>query len=291
MAIIATLFMRNLGVFLRNRTALVFAVAPVALCILFLVFFRPQTTVLISDYIPASGQVHAATDAWIFASVAMLSAFTSSASVLIGFMEDRLSGRFGLQLASSVKRWQLVCGYLLSAVTVSVAVSIVIVLFGQIWALAAGHPAMGIGGWFLVILGVLLSALLFTGLNAIALKFMASQGAFGAYCLIMGTVAGLLSYSYALPQPGVGRLSALLPFLQAGACVRTPMIAPALRSFGATPADQDSVSYLLGATLNLGGPWPTGLTILVLLVWTILANAGGFFLLNREIETETKKAV
>ena len=281
MAIVGTLFTRNLGVFLRSRTAVVFAISPVVLCVLFLVFFRTPTVSLISDVVTGD-QAYAATDAWIFGSVAMLSAFSSSISVLIEFLEDRRSGRFGLQMASSVKRGQLVWGYLLSAVIVSIVVSVVIVVFGQIWALAAGQPVMYLGEWLMVLLAVVVSAILFTGINAIALRFVVSQGAFGAYCLIMGTVAGILSFSYTLPQPGFTTAAGLLPFLQAAALVRHPMLIPVSRGLdSSTVADLNNA---LGTTIQFGGVWPQPLTILVLLVWSVVALIVGYLFLNRSLQ-------
>ena len=281
MAIVGTLITRNLGVFLKSRTAVIFSVSSVVLCCLFLVFFRPPTVSLISDILTGP-DAYAATDAWIFGSVAMLSCFSSSISVLVGFLEDRRSGRFGLQIASSVKRWQLVWGYLLSAVIVSVVVSLVIVAFGQIWALAAGQPLMAIGEWLMALLAVVLSAILFTAVNAIALRFVVSQGAFGAYCLMMGTVAGILSFSYALPQPGRTTAAGVLPFLQAAALVRHPMLVPVANGLDSSAASD--LNTALGATVNAGGLWSQPLTILVLLAWSLVCLLVGSFLLSRSLQ-------
>ena len=281
MAIVGTLITRNLGVFLRSRTAVIFSISSVVLCCLFLVFFRPPTVSLISDILTGP-DAYAATDAWIFGSVAMLSCFSSSISVLVGFLEDRRSGRFGLQLASSVKKWQLVWGYLLSAVIVSFVVSLIVVAFGQIWALAAGQPVMGIGEWLMTLLAVLLSAILFTAINAIALRFVASQGAFGAYCLMMGTVAGILSFSYALPQPGRTTAAGVLPFLQAAALVRNPMLIPVTSGLDSSAASD--LNTALGATVNAGGLWSQPMTILILLAWSLVALIVGTFLLSRSFQ-------
>ena len=281
MAIVGTLITRNLGVFLRSRTAVVFTVSSVVLCCLFLVFFRAPTVSLISGIVTGE-QAYAATDAWVFGSVAMLSGFSSSTSVLMGFMEDRRSGRFGLQLASAVKRGQLVWGYLLSAVVVSVAVSVVIVLFGQIWALAAGQPVMLLGEWLMVVMAVIVSSILFTSINAIALRFVVSQGAFGAYCLMMGTVAGILSFSYALPQPGLTAAAGILPFLQAAALIRHPMLIPVGR--GLDPSTAADLNNALGAAITLGGTWSQPLTILILLAWSIAAFIVGFLFLNQSLQ-------
>jgi len=280
MAVVGTLITRNVGVFLKSRTAVIFSVSSVLLCCLFLVFFRPPTVSLISDIVTGP-DAYAATDAWIFGSVAMLSCFSSSISVLVGFLEDRRSGRFSVQLASSVKRWQLVWGYLLSAVIVSVVISVVVVAFGQIWALASGQPVMAIGDWLMAVLAVVLSAFLFTAINAIALRFAVSQGAFGAYCLMMGTVAGILSFSYALPQPGRTTAAGVLPFLQAAALVRNPMLVPVASGLDSSAASD--LTTALGAVVNVGGTWSQPMTILVLLAWSLVALVVGSLLLTRSL--------
>ena len=278
MAIVGTLCTRNLGVFLRSRTAVVFAISPVVLCCLFLAFFREPTVSMISGIVSGT-DAYAAADAWIFGSVAMLSGFSSTMSVLTGFLEDRRSGRFGLQLASSVKKWQLVWGYLLSAIIVAIVMSVVIVIFGQIWALANGQPLMRLGEWLMVLMAIILSAILFTGINAIALRFLVLQGAFGAYCLIMGTVAGIMSFSYVLPRHGVSSAAGVLPFLQAAVLVRDPMLTPVSR--GLDPDTVTDLNTALGAAVDFGGIWPQILVIFVLLAWSAIVLVVGSSFLRR----------
>lgn len=281
MGAVGTLVARDVKVFLRSRASLVFTCSSVVLCLLFLAFFRPQVVVQVSRILP--GGSDAAADAWVFGSVAALSGFSSSASVLVGFVEARLSGRFGLQLTSA-KRWQVVLGYVVSSVLVSLVVSVVIVLLGQVWALAAGRPLMTILQWLQILLGLLLSAAFFTGLNAVALRFIVSHVAFGAYCLIMGTMAGILSFSLVPLQGNIAQFVGALPFFQTAALVRGPLLASAVQSLGADPATIDSLSYALGTVVRLGGSWPPGLTAFFLLLWTVLALVCAFLLLTRSLQ-------
>jgi len=281
LSIVGTLFSRNLGVFLRSRTAVVFAISPVVLCVLFLVFFRESTVFLIADIVTGS-QAYAATDGWIFGSVTMLSCFSSSMSVLVGFLDDRRSGRFGLQMASAVKRGQLVWGYLLSAVIVSVVVGIVIVAFGQVWALATGEPLMRPGEWLMVVSAIIVAAILFTGINAIALRFLASQGTLGAYCLIMGTVAGILSFSYSLPEHGPTAAAGLLPFLESATLVRHPMLVPVSR--GLDPSTATDLYNALGAAVQYGGVWSQPVTIIIALAWGLAVLIAGYFFLRQSLQ-------
>jgi len=276
--VIGTLIARDLGVFIRSRASVIFALSPVVLCVGFLVFFRQQTITLISDVITGPS-AYAATDAWIFASVAVLSGFSSSTSVLIGFLEDRRSSRFSLQLASSVKPGQLVAGYLLSSVIVSIVVSLVISGFGQVYALLVRQPVMSINEWLTVIVAVVLSSVMFTGVTAIAMRFVGSQGALGAYCLIMGTVVGIVSFSYVLPSSDVTVIAGCLPFLQAATLVRHPMLTPVLNGLDAGSATQ--VLEALGASVHLGAVWSQPLTIAVLALWSVIVLVVGSLLLTQ----------
>ena len=277
-AVVGTLFVRNLGVFIRNRTAVLLAgLTPVVLGVIFVAFLRDQTVTLIEDLAPGF-QAHAACDAWLFASGAVLSGFSSTVSVLLGFFDDYRAGRMGLHLASGVKRWQLVCSHLLAAVSVSFVISAIIIGLGQVWALIDGQPTMSSLLFLRALVGVFLAAIFFAGFNAAVMTFTLSQGSFGTYCLIMGITTGFLTFSFSLQRgTGVFQIAGILPFAQLGALVRNPMVTPGL---GMTQGElRESLLDLLGATIQLGGgdSWPTIAIILALLSWTVLSIILSYF--------------
>jgi multidrug/hemolysin transport system permease protein len=280
MSQVIALVARNLVVFLRNRTALLFAcVPPVVLWIILLTFVRGQTVDRLSAILVEGMNPNAVCDAWVFSSAAILSAFSSTAAALTVFINDRQMGRYKLFLGFGAKSWHLYSGYLLSSIVVSFVISLVLVLVGQIWALAGSQPGMSLTSWLVVVLGAFLGAVFFTGFNALAMTFIQSVEGVGAHCLLMGTLTGVLTYSFVLPQTvGLAKLAGVLPFAQAAALLRAPMLAGGidrLASGGDFPADGTQiVNSLLGATIQIGStPWALGVIVLVLTIWSVILLA------------------
>jgi multidrug/hemolysin transport system permease protein len=278
MSRVAALVLRDLRVFRRNRAAVAFTVVtPVVLWILLILFHAPLTG---SSLDQLGTYAAAARDGWLFASVAVLAGFSSSMGLFTGFVEDCQAHRFGAYLVSPVKRWQIVAAYLIAAVVLCVLVSGVVIVLAQLWAALAGQPLMSIVGWVRAVLAVALAGACFTGLNALAATFTLSRGAVGAYGVVGSILAGFLTLSYGVPQLlGWSTVVGLLPFAQAAALVRDPLLGATLDLFAtrASPASVDTVTTLLGGGISFGGnPWAPWAIGLVLGAWSaILLGAGG----------------
>ena len=275
-ATLGFLVLRHLRVFFHNRNAVILVGgAPLVLFLLFLVIIRPQmatwfsATTGVSLIVP--DDLAAAFSAWVFASVAVISAVSSTAGFLLAWIDDKKNDRFELQLASGVRDWQLTGGYLLAAVVVSTGVSYGVIVLGQIWALIAGQPLMPLMGWLASLGAVLLAAVLFTGLNGFALTFTGSVRAVGVYLVLMVVVIVFLANCLLNPVPGAElRLANLLPFAQAAALVRQPVVAPGLQPFRDPVLAQ--VRSFLSARIQVGDGrvWPVPVVVASLLVWSTL---------------------
>lgn len=276
-AVLGSLFVRDLGVFLRTTTALLFAVlTPVVMLVVFFGYLRAPLLTNMSSWLPDSSVAGHAGDAWIFATVALLSAFSSTASVLVGFLEDRSTGRFQLHLASGVKKWQIGCGYLLASVVASLVISLVILGLSQIWLGISGAGVMSVVLWLKAVSGLLMAAVFFTGLNGFAIALMASRTAVGAYTAIMGLLTLVFSFSLSpLSSTGLPSVTGILPFPQAGALVRHPLLAPILSATDTPTGGTDSFLATFGVAIRVGGDtatlWPTSVVVIILILWSVLA--------------------
>ncbi|MCL2735980.1 MAG: hypothetical protein FWD75_05020 [Propionibacteriaceae bacterium] len=278
---VLALFKRDIHVFVRNPTALLFAVAsPLVLAVLVPMFFRGEAAGVISGILPDAGMgdVHALGAAWACSTVAILSLFSSSAAVLIVFLADRREDRIDVHRVSGTAWWELVCGYLLTSVLVSFAISFLVVLLGELGGAMAGHPVMSFVVWLRVILGILLAAVFFTALNALAITFVFSPGIFGAHCFAMGVATGFLTFSLSFTH-GLGLLR-LLPFAQAASVIREPMLIPALNRLD--PGASLDLTYALGAVVRWGATtWYAVVVVIVLLLWSAITMALAFWRMGR----------
>ncbi|MCL2483003.1 MAG: hypothetical protein FWF43_06235 [Propionibacteriaceae bacterium] len=274
---ILALFRRNLTVFTHNRTAWLFAAAaPIILGILFPVFYNARITQLILELIPgmSSADTHAVCVAWAYSSVAIMSAFTSTAAVLVVFLSDRHTDRMDLHKVSGTRWSELAVGYILTAVVVSFVTSLLVVVIGQLWALMVGQPVLTFVLWARVLGGILLAALFFTALNALAITFVTSQGTFGAHSFTMGAVTGFLTFTFAFPR-GLGALR-VLPFAESASLIRDPMLTSTLSNL--SPVTSGNVQYALGAIVRIGNvTWSPWLVAVTLILWSVLLLGAAFW--------------
>jgi hypothetical protein len=239
----------------------------VVLWVFFLALIRPQTVSFLEMI--TDQEVASISDAWVFATVAVLSAFPTTLAVLTGFLADYRSGRLGLLLASGVKKGQLVWGYIIGATLVAFMISGGLVVIGQVWALAFGQPTMTVQLALSVTGSVLAAAFFFAVLNATVLSFTVSHSAFGAYCFLGGTIVGILTLSYTLNHgSGLYQITGVLPFAQLAALVRQPLITPGMASIDEKITPE--ILNLLGTQIHIinGGTWPIWMILAFLAAWT-----------------------
>ncbi len=291
MSVISSLFWRELRLFWRHRAGLALAAGvPVVLVVLYLIgMLDPVDTRIVASLSQTAGDsAHGAGLAWVFATVAVLSVFTTTAGFTAAFSEQRQAGRFDALQLAPVKRWQLSVAHLGAVAVTSLAVALIVVAAGQFWVLILGQEAMAPLGWLRLLGGLVLVVLCFTGLAGLAASVDWSRAGFGAYAALGLVGTGFLSYSFVLPR-GIGPagLLGVLPFAQSAALVRHPMLSPVFDQYAATTANGALRPLAgLGAEIQLSGSltWSPGITALVLAVWAALLLVWAVVRLNRTLD-------
>jgi multidrug/hemolysin transport system permease protein len=93
--------------------------------------------------------------------------------------------------------------------------------------LAAGRPHLSLGQLGQTLGAIVLGSVVFAAFNTLCVTFLKSLGAFSGYSLVLGVGMGFLSYCYVTPgmvSEGLRNVFGLLPFAQAGAMIRAPMV-------------------------------------------------------------------
>ncbi|MCL2470925.1 MAG: hypothetical protein FWF25_04205 [Propionibacteriaceae bacterium] len=291
MSLILTLIHRNLRVFWRDRLSLLFGlIAPVVLFGMFVLFFRKVTAQLIAASINNTGfgqvtvdDVYPTCDAWMFASVTTLACFTGAIGMLTAFVDDRASGRFSDYLVAPIRRWRLGVAYVASTVIVTFVISGTVMLLDNLWAWIKDSPMMSGTALLQCMGGVLLSSLVFSALNTVAMTFTPSVGSFNGYALVTGTSMGFLAFCYVPPaslSDAVNNVMGSLPFAQSAALIREPAMSVALNPLLANIPEgptrdgvHDSVMTALGSRLVVHGHvlTPTFITWVILGITVLLS--------------------
>ena len=290
MGIILILIRRHLRVFWRDRLTVFFTLlGPLALFVLFGLFLRKQTAQLIQQGVPGSSDADAygMCDAWVFASVVALSCFTGSLGMLMAFVDDRTSGRFSDYLVAPVKRTELAVSYVISTLIVSFVISVIFMVFSQVWALCFGSAMMS---WKLdleCMAAIFLACFIFSALNTFIVTFLGSQGAMGGYSITMGSAMGFLAYCFVTPlglATWVNNVLGLLPFAETASLIRHSLMKPATDQIITSLPTQDlqdqardTLMNNLGVVLTVDGSklsnWLViGILLILAVIFGILAS-------------------
>lgn len=282
---------RNLRLFFRDRAGVFFSLLSALILIgLYALFLGNLQVENLATQFPnaATGDIDGFVNAWVFAGITMITTVTTALAALAVFVDDRSSGRFSDFLVSPIRRSELILGYLLSSFVISLTMTLVIVVVGQLYLLTQGSTLMTLPEAATTLGYVALSSLAFAALSSFVVTFLRSSGAFAALSTVVGTVIGFLAGAYipvgTLPDGIVDVMSAL-PFAQSAMLIREPMTAGALDALtGGQAQAVDAVESFYGVTASVGDLAVTpGLAIAALVGVFVVFTALGAWQLARRI--------
>ena len=172
---------RNLRVFWRDRGQVFFSLlAPLILLMLYVLFLgKMQVDNMTSGMKGASSSdIEGFVYAWVLAGMVMITTLTTSLSALSSFVDDRASGRFKEFRVSPVRDTEIVVGYMVAGLIISLTLSMVVLVVGSVafgamfgtWSTAMGYAK--------AVAYVALLCLTFSSLAALAVTFV--RAVFGA---------------------------------------------------------------------------------------------------------------
>ncbi|NYE20771.1 ABC transporter permease [Microbacterium immunditiarum] len=244
---------RNLRIFFRDRANVFFSLLGALILFgLYVLFLGNVQTQGVAQSLPgvATEDVQAFVDSWMFAGIVLITTITTGLGSMAALVDDGESGRFRDFLVAPIRRGQLVLGYLVSAATVSLIMSLAVLVVSVLY--------LGIlrGVWLdpAAILGsvgvVVLCCLAFTALNSFIVSFVGTAGAFAALSTIMGTLLGFIAAAYlpiGLLPAVVGNLLNSLPIAQAGVLLRRQFTAETLPAVtGGHPEADEFLRHYFG---------------------------------------------
>lgn len=291
MKIVALLTGRNLRLFFRDRMGVFFSLLSGFILIgLYALFLGNLQVDSLSQQLPqaSASDIRWLVNAWVFAGIAMITTLTTALGALTVFVEDRATGRFSDFMVTPIRRWQLILGYLGSSFIVSLIMSLVILVIGQLFMLTQGNPPLSVANLAQVVGYIALSSAAFAAISAFAATFLSTTGAFAALSTVVGTLAGFLAGAYlpvgTLPT-GVVNVMNALPFAQSAMLIRRPSTEAALDAVtGGNKEAIDALSSFYGMTGSVGSFELTpGIAVAVLAAVIVVFTALGTWRLSRTI--------
>ncbi|MFF2886190.1 ABC transporter permease [Paenibacillus sp. NPDC057967] len=269
---------RNIKLFFRDRRNVVMSFMSVFIILGLYILFLGDT---LKSGVPDSPGIGFLLDSWVMAGILAVTSVTATLGALGIMVEDRTQNILKDFKAAPIKRYDLVGGYLLSAFTIGVVLSLVTLVLAEIYIVAQGGEWLPFVAWFKVVGLILLSVLASSSIVFFITSLLNSRNSFSTTGTIIGTLIGFLTGIYipigSLPEP-VQWMIKIFPVSHAGALIRSVMVErPMEASFAGASAEAVQQFKLdMGVVYQYGDTFSsTALSIAVLVGTTVL-----FYLLS-----------
>ncbi|MDU2241576.1 MAG: ABC transporter permease [Paenibacillus sp.] len=264
---------RNLKIFFRDRAAVLFSLLAVFIILGLYVVFLGDT---IADSLPVIDGASVLINSWVLAGILAVTSVTSTMGAFGIMVEDRSRKILKDFTTSPLRRSRLTGGYILSACSVGVIMSVVTFILGELYILVLDGELLPLLSILKALGLIVLSVLASSSIVFFITTFLLSQNAFSAASTVIGTLIGFLTGIYvpmgSLPE-AVQWVIKVFPISHAGVLIRNVMLErPMEVSFHGAPAGaQAEFTENMGVVYHFGSyqvePW---VSIVILLATTVL---------------------
>lgn len=264
---------RNLKIFFRDRAAVLFSLLAVFIILGLYVVFLGDT---IADSLPVIDGASVLINSWVLAGILAVTSVTSTMGAFGIMVEDRSRKILKDFTTSPLRRSRLTGGYILSACSVGVIMSVVTFILGELYILVLDGELLPLLSILKVLGLIVLSVLASSSIVFFITTFLRSQNAFSAASTVIGTLIGFLTGIYvpmgSLPE-AVQWVIKVFPISHAGVLIRSVMLErPMEVSFNGAPAGAlADFTESMGVVYHFGSyrvePW---LSLVILLATAIV---------------------
>ncbi|MBM6994402.1 ABC transporter permease [Paenibacillus sp. DXFW5] len=264
---------RNLKIFFRDRAAVLFSLLAVFIILGLYVVFLGDT---IANSLPVIEGASVLINSWVLAGILAVTSVTSTMGAFGIMVEDRSRKILKDFTTSPLRRSRLTGGYILSACSVGVIMSVVTFILGELYILMLDGELLPLLSILKVLGLIVLSVLASSSIVFFITTFLRSQNAFSAASTVIGTLIGFLTGIYvpmgSLPE-AVQWVIKIFPISHAGVLIRNVMLEhPMEVSFNGAPAEAlTEFTESMGVVYHFGSyQVESWLSIVILLATTVL---------------------
>lgn len=245
---------RNIKLYFRDKATVFFSLLSVFIIIGLYVLFLGN--VWTSEF-PNQEYGKFIMNSWIMAGLISVTGFTTAIGAFGIMIQDRELKIEKDFLSAPVKRSSLASGYLLSAYSISVIMSLIALILGEIFIIAEGGELLGAVAILKIIGIILANSFLSVSMIQVIIGFIHTGNAFSAFSTVIGTLIGFLTGIYLpigqLPD-GVQTIIRIFPISHSASLARQIfMDIPLKIGFnGAPEAVISSFKELMGVTFLVG---------------------------------------
>jgi len=265
--------LRNLSLFFRDRTAVVFSVlGEVIIVLLYILFMREDLLGSFSSVEDADLLI----DLWMAAGIMGVTSVTSSMGIYGIMIDDRSSGILKDLCTAPVRRSSLICGYLLSSAFTGVILMTVTLMAAEIYFLSE-YGVMAGGENMMQIYGlIVLTAISSSAMVLLIVSFFKTSSGLAACCTVSGALIGFLTGIY-IPvgsmSDEVQILVKCFPVSHGTSLFRQQFLETVTEQCFKDPEQAQWFMEYMGAELHWNETMITWEASVILLVMTALASA------------------
>lgn len=268
MKTVMTLVNRNIKIYMRDKAAVFFSLLSMLITLLLMILFLGSMNSeaimnLLLEYggerDPVKDRLHAEhlVRVWTLAGIVLVNCVTVTMTVMENLIQDEAQGRLSAFYAAPVGRVRIMLGYLLSAWSVGTGMSLLTLLFGNLY-LGMNGKALGLQTCLILTGMIWINSFFYASLAYLLTLFVHSSSAWGGLLSVTGTLVGFLGAIYLpmtmLPQK-VGTVLKILPVLHGASMMRRVSVQEALSdTFAGLPAQvAEGYSEGMGITVSVNG--------------------------------------
>ena len=252
---------RNLRIFFRDRAAVFFSLLAVFIIIgLYALFLSDVWTAELEGFTGVRYMM----DSWIMAGLLAVTSVTTTMGAFGVMVEDRSKKIYKDFSVTPVRRGSLAGGYVISAVTIGIIMSVITLILAELYIVSGGGELLDAGAMLKTLGMIVFSTIANTSMVLLIVSFFKSANAYATACTVIGTLIGFLTGIYMpignLPEGVQWVVKCFPPSHSALLFRRIMMEAPVSQSFSGAPEEvTDGFMHQMGVVFDFGGtdasPW------------------------------------
>ncbi len=276
---------RNLRIFFRDRAAVFFSLLAVFIIIgLYALFLSDVWTAELEGFTGVRYMM----DSWIMAGLLAVTSVTTTMGAFGVMVEDRSKKIYKDFSVTPVRRGSLAGGYVISAVTIGIIMSVITLILAELYIVSGGGELLDAGAMLKTLGMIVFSTIANTSMVLLIVSFFKSANAYATACTVIGTLIGFLTGIYMpvgnLPEGVQWVVKCFPPSHSALLFRRIMMEAPVSQSFSGAPEEvTDGFMHQMGVVFDFGGtdasPW---VSVAVLAVSAAVFYALSVYVMSRK---------
>ena len=258
--------MRNVKIFFRDRTAVIFSMFAALIVIALYFLFIGESLTAEYSHLPNARLI---IDSWAMGGLMGVVPVTTTLAALGVMIQDRISGAVRDFTVSPMKRYEIVGGYVLSTFIISTALSLLSLAFAEAYIISGGGSVLNAVQLASILGLLLLSVVSASAVMLVVALFLYSNNAYSAVSTVVGTLIGFIVGAFIplgfLPS-AVATFAKLIPATHSASLFRQIMMETPMESMAGMPAEEILDFELnMGVKLGFGGdPVSPEISILIL---------------------------